>query len=161
MSRKHKVAVVVGVVVVLLLGLASCGGPDRRPRVIRAEDAKETRIGWGSPRDLTEAEEQEILQETREALRKAQHAAADQRAGLDQPAHEGHVVSVDDGADAVVISLGSVDGVKPGFRYTVSRGNQWVAMVEIAGVQAKVSTGRSIKNLQKMDIQIGDRVMSR
>ena len=81
MNRKHKVAVVVGVVVLLLLGLASCGGPDRRSRAIRAEGAKEVRIGWGAPRDLTEAEEQEILQETREALREAQRAAADQRAG--------------------------------------------------------------------------------
>jgi hypothetical protein len=156
MNRKQKVAVVVGVVV-LLLDLTSCGGPDRGSRARSAEGAKEVRIGWGAPGDLTEAD----LLDTREALREAQGAAADQGAGIDQPLHEGHIVSVDDGTDAVTISLGTVDGVKPGFRYTVSRGIQYVAMIEIMDVQAKVSAGRSIKSLQKTDIQVGDRVMSR
>jgi hypothetical protein len=34
-------------------------------------------------------------------------------------------------------------------------------MIEITDVQAKQSAGRSIKSLQKVDIQRGDRVMSR
>ena len=60
-----------------------------------------------------------------------------------------------------IISLGAEDGVRPGYRYTVSRGSQYVGMIEITDVQAKQSAGRSIKSLQKIDLQRGDRVMSR
>jgi hypothetical protein len=80
---------------------------------------------------------------------------------MDQPAHEGQVLSADSAANVAVISLGSEDGVRPGFKYTVSRGSQYVAMIEITDVQAKQAAGRSVKSLQKSAIQKGDRVMSR
>ena len=80
---------------------------------------------------------------------------------MDQPHHMGQILTVDNGANVAVISLGSEDGVRPGFRYTVSRGNQYVGLIEITDVQARQSAGRSIKNLQKSNIQSGDRVMSR
>ena len=109
------------------------------------------------------------LEDTKHKLRAAQLTAetAVSRAGgagdvpMDQPAHAGQILSVDNSANVAIISLGAEDGVRPGFRYTVSRGNQYVTMIEITDVQAKQSAGRSIKTLQKADIQRGDRVMSR
>lgn len=80
---------------------------------------------------------------------------------MDQPHHMGQILTVDTGANVAVISLGSEDGVRPGFRYTVSRGNNYITLLEITDVQARQSAGRSIKSLQKSDIQRGDRVMSR
>lgn len=80
---------------------------------------------------------------------------------FDQPAHMGQVLSVDNRANVAIVSLGSEDGVRPGYRYVVSRGSQYVGMLEITDVQAKQSAGRSIPNLQQSAVQRGDRVMSR
>ncbi len=59
-----------------------------------------------------------------------------------------------------VISLGSEDGVRPGYRYTVSRGSTYVGVIEITDVQARQSAGRAIKSLQKENLQRGDTVVS-
>ena len=80
---------------------------------------------------------------------------------MDQPHHQGQILSVDNKANVAVISLGAEDGVRPGFRYTISRGSNYVGMLEITDVQAKQSAGRAIKSLQKGDMMRGDRVMSR
>lgn len=141
-----------------------------------ARDAKEAAI-----RSLAEKEQQfenlmaqkqalaAQLEDTKHQLRSAQLTAetAVSLAGgagdvpMDQPAHDGQIVAVDTGANVAIISLGAEDGVRPGYRYTVSRGSQYVTMIEITDVQAKQSAGRSIKSLQKSRIQRGDRVMSR
>ena len=141
-----------------------------------AQDAKEAAV-----RNLAEKEQQfenlmaqkqaleAQLEDTKNQLRSAQLTAetAVSKAGgsgdvpMDQPAHDGQILAVDTAANVAIISLGAEDGVRPGFRYTVSRGSQYIGMVEITDVQAKQSAGRSIKSLQKVDIQRGDRVMSR
>ena len=79
---------------------------------------------------------------------------------LDQPDHAGEVLLVDAAANVTVISLGLEDGVRVGYRYVVSRGASYVALLEITDVQAKESAGRSIMSLQRSDIKVGDRVMS-
>ena len=141
-----------------------------------AQDAKEAAI-----RSLGEKEQQfenlmaqkqaleAQLEDTKHQLRSAQLTAetAVSKAGgsgdvpMDQPAHDGQVLAVDGGANVAIISLGAEDGVRPGYRYTVSRGSQYIGMIEITDVQAKQSAGRSIKSLQKVNLQRGDRVMSR
>ena len=60
-----------------------------------------------------------------------------------------------------IISLGAEDGVKPGHRYTVSRGSTYVGTLEITDVQAPQSAARSTKNLEKSNLKRGDRVKSR
>ncbi len=80
---------------------------------------------------------------------------------MDQPAQTGMVLMSDPSTNVAVISLGAEDGVRRGFRYTVSRGSQYVTTLEITDVEAKQSAGRSVKDLQKSPIQKGDRVMSR
>jgi hypothetical protein len=80
---------------------------------------------------------------------------------LDQPAHTGRVLDVDQRLGIAVISLGEEDGVKPGYRYTVSRGSNFVSVIEITDVSARQSAGRTIQGLQKSPPQRGDTVMSR
>ena len=76
--------------------------------------------------------------------------------GVPQPAHTGRILSADNGNNVYVLSLGQEDGVKIGYKYTVSRGSQFVAEIEITDVQAKQSAGRAIRNMKAGDIQLGD-----
>ena len=154
MNRTQEVAVVLGLVVVALL--ASCGRQGPCPDCARSKkalaDAQQTIADLQAERNQARPY---MLQGGGDRL------VRDGDVPMDQPDHAGQVLSVDSGANAVVISLGSDDGVELGFRYTVSRGSQYVAMIEITDVGAKESAGRSIESLQKTDIQLGDRVMSR
>jgi chromosome segregation ATPase len=77
----------------------------------------------------------------------------------EQPAHSGRVLASADGG-VVVISLGEEDGVKPGFQYTVARGNKYIGTIQISTVQAKQSAGFVLKDLSKGDVQTNDQVMS-
>ncbi len=81
--------------------------------------------------------------------------------GAAQPAQSAKVLNVDNAANIVVISLGSEDGVKAGFAYTVSRGSHYVGQIEITSVSSKMSTGRSRKDLEKMPVNVGDDVTSK
>jgi hypothetical protein len=80
--------------------------------------------------------------------------------GPEQPPQNAKVLAADDATNVVVISLGSEDGVKEGFRYTISRGNQYVATIEITHVEAKQSAGRSQRDKQQRPIQRGDDAMT-
>ncbi len=81
--------------------------------------------------------------------------------GAEQPSHEGMVLAANDGANVVVISLGAEDGVKEGFQYLVSRGDKYVATIKIRDVQAKQSAGFSMRDVQQLAPQKGDRVASK
>ncbi len=78
--------------------------------------------------------------------------------GVAQPAHSGKILNVDNDANIVVISLGSEDGVKVGYMDTVSRGSHYVGQIEITNASTKMSTGRSLKKLEKSSISVGDEV---
>jgi hypothetical protein len=80
--------------------------------------------------------------------------------GPEQPMQTAKVLAADDSTNVVVISLGSEDGVKEGFRYTISRGNQYVGTIEITHVEAKQSAGRSQRDVQSRPIQKGDDAMT-
>jgi hypothetical protein len=80
--------------------------------------------------------------------------------GPEQPMQTAKVLAADDATNVVVISLGSEDGVKEGFRYTISRGNQYVATIEITHVEAKQAAGRSQRDVQARPIQKGDDAMT-
>jgi hypothetical protein len=81
-------------------------------------------------------------------------------AGEPQPAQTAKVMASDPGTNIVVISLGSEDGVKVGYRYVVSRGASYVGMIEVTSTEAKQSAARSIRDLQKSEIRVGDDVAS-
>lgn len=154
MNRNQRIVVAVGVVVIV--SLTSCGRKDQCRNCARVKE------------ELAQAQRTiAALEAERDAPRRtALHPGGlrmvrDGVVPVEQPVHDGQILSVDSSANAAVISLGSVDGVQFGFRYTVSRGSLYVATIEITDVQTKVSAGRSIKSLSKLDIQVGDQVMSR
>lgn len=80
--------------------------------------------------------------------------------GPAQPAHSGKVLAADGENNVYVLSLGAEDGVEKGFRYVVSRGNQYVATINITDVQSKQSAARAIGALSKGKIRRGDTIMS-
>jgi hypothetical protein len=81
--------------------------------------------------------------------------------GPAQPPQSGKILAADPRNNIVVISLGSEDGVKVGFRYVVSRGAGYVGTVEVTSTEAKQSAARSIRDLQKSEMRTGDDIMSR
>ena len=46
--------------------------------------------------------------------------------------------------------------MKAGYRYTISRGSQYVAQIEITTAEAKQSAGRILKATQKGPVRPGD-----
>lgn len=60
----------------------------------------------------------------------------------EQPYQTAKVLTADKASNIVVISIGSEDGVQVGFKYTVSRGNQYVATITIMSTQAKMAAGK-------------------
>jgi hypothetical protein len=86
----------------------------------------------------------------------------DFKPGTAQPAiTPGKVLAADNQMGLVVISLGEEDGVKAGFEYIVSRGNQYVASIKVTDVQAKQATAMVVKGMQKSPVQANDTVMNR
>ena len=82
--------------------------------------------------------------------------------GTAQPAvTPGKVLAADNQMGLVVTSLGEEDGVKIGYEYIVSRGNQYVATIKVTNVQAKQSTAMVVKGMQKSPVQANDTVMNR
>ena len=106
------------------------------------------------------------LASSAEELRKAQFSLTFFRQrfpgveAISQPSHNGQVLASDSQNNVYVISLGAEDGVKPGFQYTVSRGDEYVATIQIDNVQSKKSSGTAVRDLSKSDVQVGDSVMS-
>ncbi len=80
--------------------------------------------------------------------------------GSEQPQQRAKVLAADDATNVVVISLGSEDGVKEGFRFTVARGNTYVAEIQIDHVEGKMSSGKANRALQKTPVQVGDDAMT-
>ena len=62
--------------------------------------------------------------------------------GTEQPWQVGKVLTADATNNIVVISLGSEDGVKVGYTYAVSRGNQFIATITVMSAQAKMAAGK-------------------
>lgn len=139
---------------------------DQKEAAVRSLNEKEIQFEnlLANKQDL-EARIAELMDDLRSASLTAETAitklGGEADIPLDQPAHEGRVLAVDGGTNIAVISLGAEDGVKPGFKYMVSRGSQYVTTIVITDVQAKQSAGRSLTDFQKDMIRRGDRVLSR
>jgi exonuclease VII small subunit len=77
-----------------------------------------------------------------------------------QPWQQAKVLQADNEANVIVISLGSEDDVKAGYRYTVSRGSSFVAEIQITNVQTKSAVGKVLTGLGKQPVRAGDDVMT-
>jgi hypothetical protein len=78
-----------------------------------------------------------------------------------QPPQTGKILQADNAHNIFVISLGSEDGVRVGFKYTVARGNHYVAEIVIDRVEAKMASGSAVRGMSTGEIQPGDDIMSR
>ena len=78
----------------------------------------------------------------------------------EQPWQQAKVLQADNDSNIVVISVGSEDGVKAGFKFTVSRGSSFVAEIQITNVQTKSAAGRVLSGLSKSPVRAGDDVMT-
>ncbi|MFV1958520.1 MAG: hypothetical protein ACC662_03800 [Planctomycetota bacterium] len=140
---------------------------EQKDAAVRNLNEKEIQFeGLLATKQALEKQITDLKGELRSATLTAETAVARAGAGttgvpMDQPAHTGQVLGADNDANIAVISLGAEDGVRPGFRYVVSRGRDYVATIVITDVQAKQSAGRAIKGLSKGPIMRGDHVMSR
>ena len=72
---------------------------------------------------------------------------------------DGVVLGVKPEMNLVMISIGSAQGIKPGYRFTISRGDQYISKVQIDRVYPDMSSGRLM--LKKGEVQIHDEVKSR
>jgi hypothetical protein len=77
-----------------------------------------------------------------------------------QPAHRAKVLAADNEMNIVVISLGAEDGVKVGFRYTISRGNRYVGTLVIDKTEAKLASGHLDRGLSTGPVNVGDDAMN-
>ena len=78
-----------------------------------------------------------------------------------QPAQTAKILQADNAHNIFVISLGSEDGVRVGFKYTVARGNHYIAQIVIDRVEAKMASGSAVRGMSSGDVQQGDDVISR
>ena len=74
---------------------------------------------------------------------------------------DAQVLAVKPDLDLVMISIGSNQGVKPGFRFTVSRGDQYIAKVQVEKVYPDMCSARLVPGLKKADPAVHDEVRSR
>ena len=100
------------------------------------------------------------LQRTRFRLEALLRANPGINASTEQQWQQGKVLQADNEHNIVVISLGSEDGVKAGYKYTVSRGSSFVAEIQITNVQTKSAAGKVLTGLGKMPVKTGDDIMT-
>ena len=101
------------------------------------------------------------LESTRTKLESAIKTGGSATLITDQPAQTGKILQADNAHNIFVISLGSEDGVRVGFKYTVARGNHYVAEIVIDRVEAKMASGSAARGMSTGEIQPGDDIMSR
>jgi len=73
---------------------------------------------------------------------------------------EGKVVAISEKADLniVMINVGKNDGVEVGMKFTVYRGDKYVAKIQIDKVEAQWSSAFSIKEFQSDNIRVNDNI---
>lgn len=69
------------------------------------------------------------------------------------------VLGVKPELNLVMISVGSAQGVKPGYRFTISRGDQYIAKAQVERVYPDMCSARLL--LKKGEVQVHDEVKSR
>jgi len=78
-----------------------------------------------------------------------------------QPLVEAVVLAVKPDVGLVMLSAGSQHNVKTGYQFTVSRGNQFVAKVQVDRVYPDMCSAKVVPGMLKQDIQIHDEARTR
>ena len=77
---------------------------------------------------------------------------------------DGRVLGVRPEIKLVMLSIGSQQGVKPGFQYTIKRGDQYITKVLVEKVYPDMSSARYVEGLMNKDgreVEINDEVITR
>ena len=72
---------------------------------------------------------------------------------------DAQVLAVKPDLNLIMISVGSAQGVKPGFRFTVSRGSNYISQAQVERVYPDMCSARVM--LKKDEVQVHDEVKSR
>jgi len=79
----------------------------------------------------------------------------------DVPPIDAKVSGVNVENNIVALSAGKDDGVKPGFEFTIYRGDEYVGRVIVDDVQEEHCTGYSKRELEAKPIEVGDEARTR
>lgn len=71
---------------------------------------------------------------------------------------EGKVLAVDKQSDLVVINLGDINSVKAGDRFSIYRGSEFIANIELVKVQNQLSAGAILSEKKDIKIAVNDLV---
>ncbi len=74
---------------------------------------------------------------------------------------DAQVLAVRPDVGLVMISAGSQQNVKPGYQLTISRGDQYIAKVQVDRVYPDMCSAKVMPGLQKKDIEVHDDARSR
>jgi hypothetical protein len=77
---------------------------------------------------------------------------------------DGRVLGVKPEIHLVMLSIGSQQGVKPGYQYTVKRGDQYITKVQVEKVYPDMSSARyvdGLMNKEGREVEINDEVITR
>jgi chromosome segregation ATPase len=66
------------------------------------------------------------------------------------------VLAVRPDVNLVMLSIGSAQNVKPGYRFTISRGDQYVAQVQVEKVYPDMCSARIDPKMSKMAVEVND-----
>lgn len=80
---------------------------------------------------------------------------------IDVPPLTAKVSAVNEEFNIVILSVGKDDGVKPGFEFTVYRGDKYIGKIIVDDVQKDHCSGYSKKELQSGAIEVGDDARTR
>jgi len=79
-----------------------------------------------------------------------------------QPAiPDAQVLAVRPEVGLVMISAGTQQGVKPGFQFTISRGEQFIGKVQVDRVYPDMCSAKIVQGMQKGEIQVHDEARSK
>lgn len=78
-----------------------------------------------------------------------------------QPSVDAQVLAVKPDAGLVMLSAGSQQSVKTGFQFTISRGDQYVAKVQVDRVYPDMCSAKVVPGMLKQEIQVHDEARSR
>jgi len=74
---------------------------------------------------------------------------------------DAQVLAVRPDVGLIMISAGTQQNVKPGFHFTISRGDQYIAKVQVDRVYPDMCSAKVIQGMQKGEIQVHDEARSR